>query len=49
MVWNGMKLSVWNIEDAAMEWKTIFHTSILDFMHCIYKKTYTVQMPGSDK
>ena len=28
MVWNGTEISVWNMEDARMEWKTIFHTSI---------------------
>ena len=35
MEWNGTKISVWNMEDARMEWnisrmewKTIFHTSI---------------------
>ena len=33
--WNGTEISVWNMEDARMEWKisrmewkTIFHTSI---------------------
>ena len=28
MEWNGTEISVWNMEDAGMEWKTIFHTSI---------------------
>ena len=39
---NGMEIAVWNMEDARMEWKTIFHTnSILDFAHGIYRKIYT--------
>ena len=41
MEWNGTEISVWNMEDATMEWKAIFHTSILDFVHCIYKKIHT--------
>ena len=44
MEWNGTEISVWDMEDARMEWKilrmewkTIFHTnSILDFAHGIY-------------
>ena len=24
--WHGAEISVWNKEDARMEWKTIFHT-----------------------
>ena len=43
---NEIEISVWNMEDAKMEWKisrtkwkTIFHSnSILDFRHGIYKK-----------
>ena len=39
---NGMKISASNMEDARMEWKTIFHTnSILNFEHGIYRKMYT--------
>ena len=45
---NGMEISVWNMEDARMEWKisrmewkTIFHTnSILEFVHCIHRKIH---------
>ena len=34
---NGME---WKI--SRMKWKTIFHTnSILDFVHCIYRKIHT--------
>ena len=52
MEWNGTEISVWNIEDARMEWNgrfqewngdnlPYFHTnSILDFVHCIYRKTH---------
>ena len=29
------------MEDARMEWKTIFHNTILDFAHGIYKEIYT--------
>ena len=55
MEWNGTEISVWNMEDARMEWNgrfqewngrqfsiLYFHTnSILDFMHCIYRKIHT--------
>ena len=49
MEWNGTEISVWNMEDAEMEWKisrmnwkTIFHTNfILDFAYCIYKNIHT--------
>ena len=53
--WNGTEISVWNMEDARMEWNGIedfkngvednlpyFHTnSILNFVHCIYRKIHT--------
>ena len=50
--WNGTEISVWNMEDARMEWNgdfkngmednlPYFHTnSILNFVHCIYKTIY---------
>ena len=40
-VWYGTEILAWNMEDAKMEWKTIFHTnSILDFAHGICRKIY---------
>ena len=51
-----MEISVWNMEDARMEWKIsrmednlpYFHTnSILDFVHCITEKY--ILMSGGDK
>ena len=53
MDWNGTVISVWDKEDARMEWNgdfkngtehnlPCFHTnSILDFAHCIYRKIFT--------
>ena len=48
MKWNGMEISVWNMEDARMEWNGKFQewngrqyfltNSIQDFMHCIHRK-----------
>ena len=40
--WYGTEILVWNMEDARMEWKTIFYTNfILDFAHGICRKIYT--------
>ena len=51
--WNGTEISVWNMEDAWMEWNgrfqerngrqfPYFHTnSKPDFVHCIYRKIHT--------
>ena len=44
--WNGMEDFKNGMEDNF----SYFHTnSILDFVHYIYRKNYTVQMSGSDK
>ena len=60
MEWNGTEISLWNMEDARMEWNgrfqngmednlPYFHThSILDFVHCIYRKK-NIPMSGGDK
>ena len=51
--WNGTEISVWNMEDARMEWNGRFQewngrqSSILPyqfhtrFVHCIYRKIHT--------
>ena len=53
MEWNGTEISVWNMEDARMEWNGRFQewngkqSSILPyqfhtrFVHCIYRKIHT--------
>ena len=58
MEWNGTDISVWNMEDARMEWKisrmewkTTFHTSI-PFPYqisCIVFTEKYIPMSGSDK
>ena len=48
MEWNGTEISVWNMEDARMEWNGRqssilpyqFHTILIDFAHGIYRKIY---------
>ena len=59
MEWNGTEISVWNMEDARMEWNEdfkngmednlpYFHTnSILDL--CIVFTEKYIPMSGSDK
>ena len=39
MVWFGMEISVWTMEDARIEWKTIFHTN---FVHVILLKNIQI-------
>ena len=53
MVWNGMERKFWYGIWKMPEWNGMevnlpyFHTnSILYFVHCIYRKTYTVRMSG---
>ena len=40
-IWNGRRISVWNIEDAqnGMEWKIVFYTNYL-LGYTVYIKTY---------
>ena len=55
--WNGTEISIWNMEDARMEWKiskmewkTIFHTSI-PIPYCILWIVFTekyIPMSGGD-
>ena len=53
MEWNGTDISVWNMEDARMEWNGRFQdwngrlSSMLPFVHCIsdlQKNTYRCQV-----